>query len=120
MYSQGSPAVLGRQETVQSVTQRAREALNLQRDTARRALLHQEGEFLAATHQDEAAARQNLVNTLTMNSEAHCYNEQPHVRQLEQEVDARFSQIQRELLSRCQESARNCGDGSNIQSVEVR
>ena len=63
-YPQGSPAVLGPQETVQLVTQRTREALNHQRETARRALLHQQEEFLAATHQEEAAARQNLVSAL--------------------------------------------------------
>ena len=48
---QSAQAILGPQETVQLVTQRAREALNAQRETARRALLHQQGEFLAATHQ---------------------------------------------------------------------
>ena len=36
-------AVLGPQETVQLVAQRAREALNDQRETARRALPHQQG-----------------------------------------------------------------------------
>ena len=40
-YPQCVRAVLGPQETVQLVTQRAREALNDQRETARRALLHQ-------------------------------------------------------------------------------
>ena len=56
---QGSQAVMGPQETVQLVTHRARDALNAQRDTARRALPHQQGDFLAATHQHEVAARQN-------------------------------------------------------------
>ena len=42
-YLEGSPKALGPQETVQLVTQRAREALNVQRETARRALLHQQG-----------------------------------------------------------------------------
>ena len=41
-YPPGSPAVLGPHETVQSVAQRGREALNDQRATARRVLLHQQ------------------------------------------------------------------------------
>ena len=52
-------AVFGHQEAVQMVTQRAREALNDQRETARRALLHQKGELLDATHQHEAACAAN-------------------------------------------------------------
>ena len=40
---QSVPAVLGPQETVQLVAQRAREPLHGQRETARRALLHQQG-----------------------------------------------------------------------------
>ena len=59
-HLQSVPAVLGPQETVQLVTQRAREALNDQREIARRALLHQQGEFLAAIHQCEAAAGQTM------------------------------------------------------------
>ena len=43
------------------VAPRAREALNVRRETARRVFLHQQGEFLVATHQYEAVARQNLV-----------------------------------------------------------
>ena len=62
IHPQGSPAVLGPHETVQLVTQRARENQNDQRETARPTLLHQQGELLAATHQYEAAARQNFVN----------------------------------------------------------
>ena len=62
-YPQRVFAALGTLEAVHLVTQRAREALNDQRETARRVLLHQQGEFLAATHQREAAARQNLVNS---------------------------------------------------------
>ena len=58
------------------VTQRAREALNDQRETARRALFHPEGEVLAAAHQYEAAAKQYFVNELTRNSEAHNDNVQ--------------------------------------------
>ena len=85
--SQGSPAVFGPHETVQSVTHRAREALNVQFETARRALLHQQGEFLAATHQHETAARQNLVSTMARTSEVHNYNVQIQVRQLEPEAD---------------------------------
>ena len=72
-YPQSVPAVLGPQETVQLVTQRAREALNDQCETARRALLHQQGELLAATRQYKAAARQHVVSTLARNSEAHNY-----------------------------------------------
>ena len=41
-----------------------------QRETARRALIPQQREFLAVTHQCEAAARRNLVNTLASNNEA--------------------------------------------------
>ena len=51
----GSPTVLGPQETVQLVTQRARAALNDQRETAQRALPHQQGEILAATHASSTA-----------------------------------------------------------------
>ena len=50
--------------------------------------------------------RQNLVNTLTGNNEAHDYNVQMEVRQLEHEADARFSQRQRELLSRFSQEAK--------------
>ena len=75
-YPQGLSAVLGHQETVQQVTQRAREALNIQRETPRRALLHQQGHFLAAAHQYEAAAKQNLVSALARNNEAHNHNVQ--------------------------------------------
>ena len=60
-YPQGVPAVLGREESVQMITQRAREALNDQREKARRALLHPQGEILAATDQYEEVARQSLV-----------------------------------------------------------
>ena len=42
-YHQGSFAALLPQETVHVVPQRAREALNNQRETARRPLLHQQG-----------------------------------------------------------------------------
>ena len=45
-YPQGSPAVLGPQETVQLVTQQAREDLSVQREAARRAFLHQQGYLL--------------------------------------------------------------------------
>ena len=67
-----------------------------QRETARLALLHQQGEFLAATHQYEAAARQNLVNSSARNNEAHKYNVQMQARHLEQETDARFSRFSSE------------------------
>ena len=55
-YSQGSPAAHGPQETVQLVAQRARETLNVQRETARRALLHQQRGFLTGTRQYETVA----------------------------------------------------------------
>ena len=55
-YPQCVLAVLGPQEVVQLVTQRAQEALHDQRETARRALLRQQGRLLAATHQYVAAA----------------------------------------------------------------
>ena len=58
----GSHAVFGLQETVLLVTQRAREALKYQRATARLAWLHQQKQFLAATHHHEAAARKNLIS----------------------------------------------------------
>ena len=71
---QGVLTVLRPQVTVQlTVTQRAREARNDQRETARRAVLHQRGEFLAGTHHCEAAARQNLVSIINRNGEAHTY-----------------------------------------------
>ena len=69
-------AVLGPHEAVQPVTQRAREALHDQRETARRAPLHQQGEILAVTHQYEAAAKQNLVSALAC--EADCHAGRPH------------------------------------------
>ena len=87
------------------VTQKTGEALYDQRETARRASLHLKGESLAATHQFEAAARQNLVNTLARNDEEHNYNVQMHVRQRERKADSRFSQRQRELLSRFSQKA---------------
>ena len=86
-YPQGSPAALGLQETIQLVTQRAREALSDQREAARRALLRQEGVFLAVTPHYGAGARQHLVSALARNSEAHNYNVQMQVRQHGQEVD---------------------------------
>ena len=61
------------QGTVQLVTQRAREALNDQRATARRVLRHQQEEFLAATHQYVAVAKQNLVSALARNNKTHNY-----------------------------------------------
>ena len=100
------PAVLGPQETVQLVTQQAREAPHDQREAARRALVPQQGGFLAATHRYEAAARQNLVNTLARHSEVDKYNVQMQVRQLEQEADTRYSHRQRELLSRFSQEAK--------------
>ena len=72
-------------------------ALNFLREKARRALLQQQGEFLAATHQCEAAARQHLVSVLARQSEAHHDNVQVQVRQLAHDADARFSQRQRGL-----------------------
>ena len=48
----------------QLVAQRAREDLNDQRESARRALRHRQGDLLAGTHRYEAAARQNLVGAL--------------------------------------------------------
>ena len=69
-YPRSVPAVLGPEESFQLVTQRAREALNDQRETARRALLHQQGEFLAAAHQREAVVRDHLENSFARNCEA--------------------------------------------------
>ena len=48
----------------------------------------EQGEILATTHRYEAAARQNLVNTLATRNEARNYNVQM---QLEHEADVRFS-----------------------------
>ena len=50
-YSQTVPAALGPQEAVQVVTHRGRGALHDQRETGRRGPLHQQREFLAASHQ---------------------------------------------------------------------
>ena len=69
-------AALGPQEAFQLLAQRAWEALHDQRETARRAPLRQQGEFLAATHQYEASARHNFVNTWARTSEAHNFNVQ--------------------------------------------
>ena len=99
-YPQSAPAVLGPQEAIQLVTQRARGAMCARRETARRALLRQQGECLAATDQYEAAARKNFVNTLARNNEAHNDNVQVQALQLEHKADARFSQRHMELLSR--------------------
>ena len=122
-YPQGVPAVLVPQEAVPLVTQRAREALNDQRETARRA--HQQGEPIDATHQYEAAARQTLVNSLARNNEAHNCNVQVQVRHLEHEADARLSQRPREFLSLLSQAAnqalaRKSGNGSFIRSMEAR
>ena len=73
------------------VTQREREAQYDQRDTARRAL---------PTHEYEALATQHLVHTLARKCEAHNYNVQVRVRQLDHEADVRFSQGQRENCHR--------------------
>ena len=78
-YHQGSPAVLGHQETVQLVTQRAREAWNVLLETTRRALLQQQREILAATQQ---FAPRHAV-PLARNGEVHNNSVQMQVRQLE-------------------------------------
>ena len=49
---------------------------------------YQQEEFLAATQQYEAAARQILVSVEARDNEAHDYNVQMQVRQLEEEADA--------------------------------
>ena len=71
----------------------------------RRALLHQQVEVPAATHQCEVVAMQNLASALARNYEAHNYIEPMQVRQLEHEADARFSQRQSELLPRFSQEA---------------
>ena len=92
-YSQSVPAVLGPQEAVQIVTQQTQTTLYNQRKTARRAPRHQEGGFLAATDQYEAAAGQNLVNPLARHKEAlNDNNVEMLIRQLEHAADARLSQ----------------------------
>ena len=74
-------------------------------------LLHNEHEqhrMVSAERPDmpcEAAARQNLVSALSRNSEAPYHSVWMQVRQLENEADARLSQRQRELLSRCSQHA---------------
>lgn len=83
--------VHGHPEGVQLVTQRALHDP------------HQQGEFLSAIHQYEAAARQNIANTLASNSEAHNYNALMQIRQLEQETDARFSQRQKTVIENLSE-----------------
>ena len=88
-YPQRVPAALGPQEAVQMITQRARDALNDQRETVRRALHHQEGQLPSATRQYGAAARQKLVCASARKNEAHKENVQIPDRQLYQE-DARF------------------------------
>ena len=115
-------------EAVQLVTQRARVVLHDSLETARRALLHQQGQFLAATPQYEAAARPNLVITLASNSDVHNCNVQIQVRQLEQEADALLSQRQKGSVfaifsggkSSSWISARKLGDGSDLRSMETR
>ena len=87
-YPQAVLSVLGPQEAVELVTPRAREDLNDQRETARRALLHQ-----------------HAVSTLARNYEAHNYNVQMQVRQPEHQADARLSQRHWELLSRFSQEA---------------
>ena len=86
------------------VAPRAREALNDQRETARRALLPLQGGVLAATQQQEAAPRQHFVNTLARHNEAHNYNVQMQI-ELEHEAFARLSQKTKELLSRFSQEA---------------
>ena len=61
-YPQSVSSVLGPQEAVQLVTYRAREALKDQRETDRRAVLHQQGHFLAAVHQHGAVVRPHNYN----------------------------------------------------------
>ena len=55
---------------VQLVTQRAREVLYDQRETARRALLNEHGKFLPPIHRFETAEEQSVVNTLERNGKA--------------------------------------------------
>ena len=112
-------AVLGPQEAVQLVTQRAREALHDQRETARRAVLHQQGYFIVTTHQVEAAARRNFVNALASDNEAHNYNVQTQVGQLEQEADAGFTQRQMDLLSRFSQEANQALENQRENLVDA-
>ena len=70
-YPHGSPAGPGTSGNCSAGYTTSTDALNVQRATARRALLHQQGEFVAATHQCEVAATQNLVSALARNGEAH-------------------------------------------------
>ena len=70
-------------------------------------------------------SRQNLVSALAKHYEAHNYDVQMQVRQLEQVADARLSQRQRELVSQAESksisrrSTRNYGIGGNIISKEA-
>ena len=122
----GSPAVLGPQETVHLVTQRAREVLNDWHETSFTC-------FGATTKDDFALPlistkrlRQNLVSALAKHHEAHNYCVQMQVRQLEQEADARLSQRQGKLVSQAKSksisrrSTRKYGIGGNIISKETR
>ena len=82
-YPQGSP-VLVPQEIVQLARQRAREAVNVQRETS------QQGELLAATHPYAAIARHRILSALARNDSEHEYDVQLQVRHLEHEADSRF------------------------------
>ena len=91
----GFTSILGPQETVQLVyTTSTRGSECSARNGSTCLLLHQREEFDTATHQHEAAARQNIASALARNNEAHHYDVQMHVRQFEREADARFSQRQ--------------------------
>ena len=83
-YPQRSPAVLGHHETVQLVTQRAREALNDQRETALCASLRRAVENFPLPLISTKRLLGKILSVLGQELVRR-------VRQLEQEADARFS-----------------------------
>ena len=119
-YPQSVPAVLGLEEAVRLLTQRAREALHDQRETARRALLHQQGEFLAATHQHERLRGQILYvlwQDIMMRTIRMCeYNfDSSNKKQMRDVLEDR-----KELLSRySQEASQAPEDQREILVMEV-
>ena len=125
-YPQSHPAVLGPQEAVQWATHNEHERLwmNDQRETARHALLHQPGEFLAVTHQYEAAARQHLVSTLARNNEARnkmfrCNFGNSNMKQTRDFPKTQGTVVA--ILSRSKSSSsRSARNFGNIRSMETR
>ena len=120
-YPEGSAAVLGPQETVQLVTYRAREGLNDHRETARCALLHQQGEVLAATRQCEAVAREKQQwGAWSWRADASSTARKRSRCAIFSKTEGIVISIFPGRKSSSWRSATNFGNGSNVRSKKAR